>query len=175
MITRISRDWATPLTVGSFLLLTVTGVLMFFHLDTGLNKLAHEWLSWVLVAAVGLHLASNWPAFQRHLKQRRGRLLIGAGALVLALSFVPASLVGMSSSEPPFVAPARVLAQVPMPVLVQVAQSQGIPESQLRARLTEAGLPSDGDDSIAARVGSDARRQIQVLASVLATPPVGRS
>ena len=62
-----------------------------------------------------------------------------------------------------------------MPVLVQVAQSQGIPESQLRARLTEAGLPSDGDDSIAARVGSDARRQIQVLASVLATRPAGRA
>lgn len=36
------REWATPLTIGSFLLIAVTGVLMFFHLDSGLNKLAHE-------------------------------------------------------------------------------------------------------------------------------------
>lgn len=37
------RKWATPLTIGSFLLMGVTGILMFFHLDIGLNKLAHEW------------------------------------------------------------------------------------------------------------------------------------
>lgn len=168
MTVRISRDWATPLTVGSFLLLTVTGVLMFFHLDTGLNKLAHEWLSWVLLAAVGLHVASNWVAFRRHLNQRRGRWLIGAGALVLALSFLPASMFGTGSSEPPFVAPARLLAQVPLPVLAQVAASAGLSEEDLRKRLTQAGLPATGDDSIADRAGADGRRQVQVLARLLA-------
>ena len=48
----IKREWATPITIGAFLLSAVTGVLLFFHLDSGLNKLAHEWLSWVLLAAV---------------------------------------------------------------------------------------------------------------------------
>ena len=41
---KISREWATPLTIGAFGLMSVTGMLMFFHLDTGFNKLAHEWL-----------------------------------------------------------------------------------------------------------------------------------
>ncbi|EWS63204.1 hypothetical protein Y695_03563 [Hydrogenophaga sp. T4] len=36
------RPWITPLVMGSFALSAVTGVLMFFHLDTGLNKAAHE-------------------------------------------------------------------------------------------------------------------------------------
>lgn len=168
MTLRIARDWATPLTVGSFLLLTVTGVLMFFHLDVGLNKLAHEWLSWVLLAAVGLHLASNWVAFRRHLSQRRGRWLIGAGALVLALSFLPASLLGTGGGEPPFVAPARLLTQVPMPVLVQVAASAGLTEADVRRRLVEAGLSDRGDDSIAARAAGDTRRQVQLVAQLLA-------
>lgn len=55
----VSREWATPLTMGAFGLLAVTGVLMFFHLDTGLNKQAHEWLGWVLLIGVSLHLAAN--------------------------------------------------------------------------------------------------------------------
>lgn len=164
---RISRDWATPLTAGSFVLLAVTGVLMFFHLDSGLNKLAHEWLSWVLVAAVGLHLASNWPAFRRYLVQRRGRVLIGAALVLLGLSFVPASLVGAGGGEPPFVAPARALARAPLPLLAQVA---GVSAPEMQARLAAAGLPADGDRSVAERVGPDTRRQMQVLARVLATP-----
>lgn len=52
----ISRNWATPLTIGSFLLMAVTGLLMFFHLDTGLNKAAHEWLGWA---------GPWWPAWWR--------------------------------------------------------------------------------------------------------------
>ena len=35
--------------MGAFTLSAVTGVLMFFHLDSGLNKAAHEWLSWAMV------------------------------------------------------------------------------------------------------------------------------
>lgn len=165
---KISRDWATPLTAGSFVLLAVTGGLMFFHLDSGLNKLVHEWLSWVLVAAVGLHLASNWLAFRRYLVQRRGRVLIGGALVLLGLSFAPASLVGAGGGEPPFVVPARALAQAPLPLLAQVA---GLPAPELQARLAAAGLPADGDRSIADRVGPDTRRQIQVLAQVLAARP----
>lgn len=167
MTFKISRDWATPITVGSFGLLAVTGVLMFFHLDSGLNKLAHEWLSWVLLAAVGLHLAVNWPAFRRHLMQPRARLLMGAGALVLALSFLPASLFGSGGGDdgPPYLAPAKALAQAPLPVLAQVA---GVPEAELHRRLADAGLTVDpAAANLAAMAGPDTRRQVQVLAQVL--------
>jgi cytochrome b561 len=52
---KIAREWATPLTIGSFGLMATTGILMFFHLDSGLNKTAHEWLGWVMVAVVAAH------------------------------------------------------------------------------------------------------------------------
>lgn len=85
------RSWATPLTVGAFLLISVTGILMFFHLETGLSKVAHEWLGWFLVFGVAAHLWLNWRAFTTYFKRPAAMAIMGAGALVLAASLlVPA-------------------------------------------------------------------------------------
>mgnify|MGYP006339522549 CR=1 FL=1 len=54
---KLQRDWITPITMGAFGLLAATGVLMFFHIDSGLNEAVHEWLSWVLLGGVALHAA----------------------------------------------------------------------------------------------------------------------
>lgn len=165
---RLQRDWITPLTIGSFVLLTVTGVLMFFHLDSGLNKLAHEWLSWVLVAAVAGHIVVNLPSFKRYFKAPRGRLILAASVVVLGLSFVP---LGDAGGPPPFVAPIKQLAQAPVPVLAQVA---GVSPQQMRERLQAAGLSVSADsDTVAALAGPDLRRQMQLLGQVLA-PSQGR-
>ena len=56
------RPWITPLVIGTFVLMAVTGSLMFFHLDSGLNKAAHEWLGWAMVIAVVLHALMNLNA-----------------------------------------------------------------------------------------------------------------
>lgn len=37
----VQREWATPVAAGAFLLSAVTGVLIFFHIDSGLNKFVH--------------------------------------------------------------------------------------------------------------------------------------
>jgi hypothetical protein len=67
-----TREWATPLTAGTFLLMAVTGVLIFFHLDSGLNKAAHEWLGWAMIVGVAAHIVANLPAFKRYLTSRVG-------------------------------------------------------------------------------------------------------
>ena len=160
---KIDRAWATPLTIGAFGLLAVTGVLMFFHLDSGLNKLAHEWLGWVLLAGVGLHLAANMLSFKRYFVQPLGRALIGVFGLLLALSFLP--LGGGEGSEPPFAAPVRSLATAPAPVLAQVA---GITPQAMQQRLRAAGLqPVTGQESVQALAGGDLRRQMGLLNKLL--------
>ena len=63
---KVSREWATPLTIGLFILMAVTGILMFFHLDSRLNKLAHEWLGWLFVVGVVAHAAANWTGVKYH-------------------------------------------------------------------------------------------------------------
>ncbi|MEY4304523.1 MAG: hypothetical protein RIT52_698, partial [Pseudomonadota bacterium] len=85
------RSWATPLTVGAFLLISVTGILMFFHLETGLSKVAHEWLGWFLVFGVAAHLWLNWRAFTTYFKRPAAMAIMAAGVAVLLASVsVPA-------------------------------------------------------------------------------------
>ncbi len=82
------RSWATPLTVGAFLLIAVTGILMFFHLETGLSKVAHEWLGWLLVTGVAAHLWLNWRAFTTYFKRPAAVAIMGAGVVVLTASLL---------------------------------------------------------------------------------------
>lgn len=163
---QIRREWATPLTAGAFGLLSATGVLMFFHLDSGLNKTAHEWLGWVLLAGAGLHLASNLNGFKRYLRMPGPRLVLAGFGLLLGLSFLPSGGLGGSGGEPPFVAPLARLAAAPLPVLAAVA---GTGHADMVQRLAAAGLPGATDaSSVSTLVGPDRKRQIQVLAKVLA-------
>jgi hypothetical protein len=152
------RHWITPFVIGSFLLMAVTGVLMFFHLDSGLNKSAHEWLGWAMLAAVGLHLVNNMNAFKRYFSQTTGRVVMAVFAVVLAMSFV--SLNGQSS-KPPFLAPIKALSQAPLNVVAQVA---GMSTAQLREQLASQGIASQNDNqTLIALVGDDQRRQMETL------------
>lgn len=158
----LRREWITPMTAGAFALSAVTGVLMFFHLDTGFNQLAHEWLSWSLLALALLHLTVNFSALKGHLRTRRGQALAGAFLLVLAASFIPAG----GKEEPPFLVPVRALAQAPLSTLAQVGKLS--PEA-LNERLAKAGLPpASMQQSVQELVGPDMRRQVRVLRDVLA-------
>lgn len=159
----IQREWATPLAAGAFGLLAITGVLMFFDLDSGLNKTAHEWLSWVLLAGVGLHLTSNFMAFKRYLRMPRPRAVLAGFALLLGLSFLP---LGGGGDEPPYVAPLARLAAAPLPVLAAVA---GTSPAEMVQRLATAGLPgATGSSSVLQLAGPDRKAQIRVLGLVLA-------
>lgn len=156
------RPWITPLVIGTFALMAVTGSLMFFHLDTGLNKTAHEWLGWAMVAAVVLHLLVNVKAFKRYFAQPTGRWIMAASAAVLVLSFVP---LGGGGGKPPFVAPMQALARAPLSTVAQVA---GVSTDELRARLLRAGVASAGDSqTISELVGPDLGQQMRTLSAAM--------
>ncbi|MCA0242166.1 MAG: DUF4405 domain-containing protein [Proteobacteria bacterium] len=133
---RLSRDWATPLTMGAFALMATTGILMFFHLDSGFNKVAHEWLSWVMVGAVALHATVNWTAFKRHvLDNRGGRAIIAVALVVLACSFIP-NPSARPGASPPMLALRAVMAA---PVK-DVAPLAGRSADELLAALRAGGF-----------------------------------
>ncbi len=159
----IKREWATPITAGAFLLTAVTGVLMFFHLDSGINKTVHEWLSWILVIGAGLHIASNFTGFKRYFSNRKGQAFMGGFALLLALSFVP---VGNIGGEPPFIPPLKALSSTPLSTLALVAE---ITPEQMIERLSSAGFSAQSNEqSVSDVVGKDFRSQINVLKVLLA-------
>jgi len=137
------RDWATPLTIGSFVLIAVTGVLMFFHLDTGLNKVAHEWLGWALLLAVAVHGAANFPAFKRHFTHRAGIGIVAAFTLLLGASFI--SLPGQDSGKPPHMLATQALLDAPLPLVAQVA---GKDVEGLLSQLRAAGIAVGADQNL---------------------------
>jgi uncharacterized membrane protein SirB2 len=156
------RPWITPLVIGSFLLLSVTGVLMFFHLNSGLNKTAHQWLSWAMVGGVALHVALNLPAFKRYFIQRTSRWVIALFVILLALSFVPLK---ESKKAPSYASSVRALTQTPIATLAQVADTS--PE-EMRTRLEDAGLsPTSDTQSISDLMETDLRAQTSLLDKVL--------
>lgn len=158
----IKRSWATPLIAGAFLLSAVTGILIFFHLDRGLNKPAHEWLGWALVAGGLFHVIANFAAFKQHLRGRMGQGLIGVFALILLLS----GFIGGEGEKPRFASAVQALAQAPLPLLAQVAQ---ISPDEVERRLQAAGLNHQPEQqNLQAIVGTGLRQQIAALNAVLA-------
>ncbi|MCI4679361.1 DUF4405 domain-containing protein [Rhodoblastus acidophilus] len=156
---KISREWATPITIGAFSLMAVTGLLMFFHLDSGLNKFAHEWLGWVFVAGVSFHAAVNWAAFKRHfVSSKVGRAIVAAFAIALLASFVP---LGGRGAAPPVLA-MNAIAKAP---LSAIAPLTGRPVEALVSELKNAGIDISGPDTtIASATGRSREAQGKAIA-----------
>lgn len=78
------RKWATPLVVGTFALVAVTGVSMFFHLASPFAREAHELLSLVLVVTAVVHLLANLKGLGVALRPWLAKaVVIAFGALTL--------------------------------------------------------------------------------------------
>lgn len=83
------KSWATPLAIGAFIISGVTGVLIFFHIETGLVEPVHKWLSWLLVGGVAAHVLANWKAFGSYFSKNTALAIIGASTLLTALAVMP--------------------------------------------------------------------------------------
>lgn len=86
------KSWATPLAAGTFIILAVTGILMFFKISVGYIKPVHEWLSWVMVIGVVFHTIANWKSFTSYFSKKPSLTIIGAGLIITVLSvFMPSA------------------------------------------------------------------------------------
>jgi hypothetical protein len=161
---KVQRSWVTPITAGAFLLSGVTGILIFFHLESGTGKFMHEWLGWVLLGGAALHVIANYTGLKSHLASLRGQLLVGIFAVALLVSFIP---VGGGQDEPPFIPPIRALSQAPLTTLAQVAK---VTPEQMREKMMKEGLqPTSDQQSLSDLVGADTGKQMHLLARILAS------
>lgn len=154
------REWATPLTIGSFVLIAVTGVLMFFHLDSGLNKLAHEWLGWIMLGAVALHAAVHFKSFRRHFERPGALVVIGIFVALLAASFVAPN---GKAGTPPHILAMQAVLDAP---IERVADLAGKDTPSVLARLQAAGIAVDAGQSLRKASGPDRERQMKALGIV---------
>lgn len=166
-MTPVSREWATPLTIGAFALMAGTGLLMFFHLDNGLQKSVHEWLGWLLVAAVVVHAAANWLGFKRYFQRLgRGQVILVACALGLVGSFFIAA--PTAGGAPPTVLALRAVAKAPLSTVALLAHK---PVEQVRSDLAAMGIEvADANASIESAVQGQREQLGRAITAVLAAP-----
>lgn len=157
------RAWATPLTVGTFLVISVTGVLMFFHADSGLNKVIHEWIGLAMVAAVGAHLLLNWRAFTTYFKRPLAVTVMGVGAAVLAASFL---LGGATEGGPDGMR--ALMMSVGNARIETLADLAGKDTETVLTSLDAAGYTAEASETLATLSGGDRTAQDQIISVVFA-------
>lgn len=86
------RKWATPLTIGAFGLSAVSGIMIFFHVNSSLVKAAHEWGSWLLVVGGLFHVVGSWKSFVGYLSKPAARAILVVFALLIIVFFLPLSV-----------------------------------------------------------------------------------
>lgn len=161
------RSWATPLIVGSFLLMGATGVAMFFHVETGVMKGLHEWAGWAMVAGGLAHIWLNWRAFTTYLRRPVAVGIMGLGAVALGLGFVP-----FAPEAGPGAAIEAVLGSVERAPVSALAELTGQEVAAVVSALEAAGLSGAGPEStVSDLAGGDRGLEFAALAAVFAAEP----
>ena len=157
------KEWATPLTIGSFVVTGLMGILIFFHLDIGLIKPAHEWLSWFMVLGAGFHILANWKAFTRHFSKCIGASIIGLFIVLTVLSFIPAGRGGGRERRggPPFMKAAQSLIDSPLTTVANVAKRE--PAAVLSALKAQGITVTSEQQTIKAIAEENKKNDVQVL------------
>ncbi len=140
---------ATPLTIGAFFIMTVTGILMFYHLDTGMNKFLHEWFSWAFLAAALLHaILVHKKTFIAYFEKKPARIVFAASLLVLGLSFMQIG----DEKRNPF---AQTTDSVLKADLGDVGSIMGLTVADLQAGLKGRGLDVQFDHTTLKKISHD--------------------
>lgn len=162
------RRWATPMTIGAFMLMSITGILMFFHVELGLIKVAHEWLSWLMVIAVALHVTLNWKVFSRYFSQKPAVAIIGLFAVLMVASMLIPAEERPGSPGGRGMQAAQVLLNAPLDKLAGVT---GNTLASLQATLQQQGLQLDATTGSLEEVArQNQRNPMEVLNGVIAVP-----
>ncbi|WP_421863738.1 DUF4405 domain-containing protein [Motiliproteus sp.] len=142
-----TREWSTPLIIGSSLIVTVTGVMLFFHLAEGLIMTAHEWIGVAFVAIVGLHVLNHWKPFKRYFYQKR------ALSLILGTFLIAGVLLFSGDKEPHPLE--RVARQMEQSSIRAMAALQHRPVDELRIALESEGLRLTGNEQTLAELAQE--------------------
>jgi len=151
------RKWATPLTIGAFVLMAATGILMFFNVDRGIISGTHEWFSWLFLIGVAGHVMANIRPFMNHLKSNWGRTSVIVFAVVLAGSFFTW---GAHTGGQFLAAIQDGLVSAPLSTLAVMTHTT---PDLLERRLEAHGIVARKEQTIRDIAGDSSRKQLQIL------------
>ncbi|NYZ11219.1 DUF4405 domain-containing protein [Azospirillum sp. RWY-5-1] len=156
-----TRDIVTPVTIVTFVVSTVTGVMLLLHWNAGLVRFSHEWLSVVFSAVALWHLARNWKAFLGYLRRNAA---LAAFAVSMVTSLAVTGLTGTSSTANPAV----VFRSLSNATLESAAPAFGMTADGAIAALRGAGIEAEPGETLNS-IGGRSGRGGAGIATILAT------
>ncbi len=153
------RKWATPLTVGSTFIVTISGLMLFFHFSPGLTRPAHEWIGWVMAAAVIAHLVLNFRALTTYFRKPWGIGIMGVSMVVMGLSLFDLAPAGATGGSP---VPLLMGAVERAPIERVIALSGHTVQDGL-GRLRDNGFEVLSGQSVSEITGGDRGRQAELI------------
>lgn len=66
----MSRVLISPVTTATFVVVSVTGFMLDFHLRYGNVRRVHGWIGYTFIMAGVIHLVLNWKPFTSYFRQR---------------------------------------------------------------------------------------------------------
>ncbi|WP_085582178.1 hypothetical protein [Thalassospira mesophila] len=140
--TAFLRSWATQLTIGAFLLMAGTGLMLFFEFEDGLTAVVHQWLSWFFLIGAGAHIFVNFKPFKSRLKSRWGVAFTTIFAAVFVLSCFSWGMITGPQLERPI---EEALVFAPLSALAAVTKNQ---PDVIIAKLAGQGIVATPEQSI---------------------------
>lgn len=80
----LNRTCLSPFVTVAFIVIAVTGVLLFFHVKNGPIMVLHEWFGWLFVVAGAVHLLLNLRPLLAYLRQPAALISLGVGLVLVA-------------------------------------------------------------------------------------------
>jgi len=155
------RTWSTPLTIGSFILMAVTGVLMFFDVVPGYLSFAHEWFSWLFLVGSAGHIAVNFRPLTKHLRSNWGRANVAIFAIILVVSAFSFGRITAPQLKWPIF---NALIEAPVSVLANMTRTD---TAELLAALKPHGVTAAPDQNIKELADIHGMDEFHILGLVL--------
>jgi hypothetical protein len=156
------RSWAGPLTIGSFFVVAMTGILMFFHMKSGLMTHVHELTSWLFVIGAIAHIIVNWRYFLAYFRKPVGVAIIVIFVVIGVFSIVPQ---GGSAGHPPIMKIYDSLEQSSLNVVAQVAKRD---LQTIVDELKSRGIQVSGTEQTIVQIAvANKKRSMDIIAIIL--------
>jgi hypothetical protein len=154
--------------MGAFLLMAVTGMLMFFEWEHGLIVVVHQWSSWMLVLGAGGHIVANFRPLKNHLKSRWGMVSVATFSALLVVSLFSWGLVTGPAMKRTI---EQALVDAPLSQLIRMSH---VDTATVTERLKSEGIDASSEASISDLARNNNQDENRLLALVFLPADAGK-
>jgi len=78
----LNKSQISPILAVLYIITSVTGICLFFHIHGKMIIVLHEWLGIIFVIISILHIMLNWKIFAAYFKKTTGAAMIGLALFI---------------------------------------------------------------------------------------------